>query len=330
MSVTLEKKPPETTEGDEPPRGNAAGFFKYFPNDIVSGFLVFLIALPLCLGIALASGYPAIAGIFTAIVGAIVTTFISNSEMTIKGPAAGLIVIALGCIEAFGGDGAVGGFTQADMHAYRLALAVGVVAAIAQILFGLVRAGVLAEFFPLSAVHGMLAAIGVIIIAKQFPIMMGVEAKGEPLELLREIPHFIVTMNPAIGILGIASAIIMFAWPQIKKINKVLNAVPAPLIVLLVAIPMGMYLHLTENHDYTLGGKQFYLGDKYLVNMPDRPFGMFDYMTFPDFTAFTNTATLPTAIKWAFMFFAIGTLESVLSAKAVDIIDPFKRKTNLP
>jgi MFS superfamily sulfate permease-like transporter len=314
---------------EETPRGDATGFVRYFRYDVLSGFLVFLIALPLCLGIALASGYPAIAGIFTAMVGAIVTTFLSNSELTIKGPAAGLIVIALGAIEAFGGDGAIGGFSEADMTAYRMALAVGAVAAVAQILFGLLRAGVLGEFFPLSAVHGMLAAIGVIIIAKQFPVMLGVEAKGEPLELLREIPHFIVTMNPAIALLGGLSVAIMFCWPYVKKVNKTLHAIPAPMVVLLFAIPMGIYLHLTENHDYTLGGKQFYLGEKFLVNMPEKVFGMFDYVTMPDFSAFTNTSLLPTACKWAFLYFAIGSLESVLSAKAIDMIDPWKRKTNL-
>src|SRR5688572_7846240 len=129
MSTTLEPKSPAANE-DDVPRGNARAFAKYFSKDVVSGFLVFLIALPLCLGIALASGYPAIAGVFTAIVGAIVTSCISNSELTIKGPAAGLIVIAIGAVEAFGGDGAIGGFNQADMHAYRMALAVGAVAAV--------------------------------------------------------------------------------------------------------------------------------------------------------------------------------------------------------
>ncbi|MGE3808110.1 MAG: SulP family inorganic anion transporter, partial [Gemmataceae bacterium] len=151
----------------EVPRGNLQGVGSYFRFDVVAGFLVFLIALPLCLGIALACGYPPLAGIYTAIIGAIVCSLLSNSELTIKGPAAGLIVIALGCIQDFGGDGAIGGFTGADLNAYRMALAVGVVAAILQIVFGLLRAGILGEFFPISAVHGMLAAIGIIIIAKQ-------------------------------------------------------------------------------------------------------------------------------------------------------------------
>lgn len=129
------------------PCGNARGFVRYMKDDVISGLLVFLIALPLCVGIALASGFPPLAGIFTAIIGALVTTFISNSEMTIKGPAAGLIVIVVGCVEEFSGNGMSGGWMPADMNAYKAALAVGVVAAVLQIVFGLLRAGILGEFF---------------------------------------------------------------------------------------------------------------------------------------------------------------------------------------
>jgi len=307
------------------PIGNRDGFIKYFKYDIISGFLVFLIALPLCLGIALACGYPAIAGIFTAIIGAFISTFISNSELTIKGPAAGLIVIAIGCIEAFGGDGPVGGFTATDMAAYRMALAVGVCAAALQIAFGLLRAGILGEFFPLSAVHGMLAAIGVIIIIKQVPIALGVDAKGEPLEMLVEFPKYFQEMNPAIAVIGFAGLLIMFGWPLVRKRFAILKPIPAPLVVLLVTIPMELYMHLATTHNYTFYGEKYQLSSRYLVTMPDHMFGMFDNIAFPDFSALAK----PVAWKWVFMFFVIGSLESLLSAKAVDIIDPWKRKTNL-
>ncbi|MCA8998042.1 MAG: SulP family inorganic anion transporter [Planctomycetaceae bacterium] len=309
----------------EIPRGNAAGFVKYLKQDLTAGFLVFLIALPLCLGISLASGYPPIAGLFTAIIGALVTTFLSNSEMTIKGPAAGLIVIVLGCVKDFGGDGAVGGFSEADMVAYQAALAVGVAAAVFQILFGVFKAGILSEFFPVSAVHGMLAAIGVIIMLKQFPVALGVTAKGEPLELLREIPHFIAEANPAIAAIGMTSLLIMFLWPLVGKKVTFLKALPSPLVVLIVAVPMGMAFDLLHEHTYVLRDHKYQLGEQYLVSMPGRVFGMFDEITFPAFSALGEVK----AWKWVFMFFMIGTLESVLSAKAIDLLDPYKRKSSM-
>ena len=309
----------------EIPRGDASGFVKYFKHDLTSGFLVFLIALPLCLGISLACGYPPIAGIFTAIVGAIVTTFISNSELTIKGPAAGLIVIAIGCIEDFGGNGATGGWTEADMVAYKAAIAVGVAAAVLQILFGIFRGGILGEFFPTSTVHGMLAAIGVIIIIKQFPVALGVSAGGEPLEMLKEMPQYIAEANPAIAAIGVASMLIMFLWPIAGARVGFLKKIPSPVVVLLVTVPMGLGFDLLHEHSYTLQGHRYQLGEQYLVKMPERVFGMFQDITTPDFSALSQ----PKAWNWVMMFFIIGSLESVLSAKAVDLLDPWKRKTNM-
>jgi MFS superfamily sulfate permease-like transporter len=309
-----------TTEpNDEIPNG-ATGFIKYMKYDMISGLLVFLIALPLCLGISLACGYPAIAGVFTAIIGAILTTFISNSELTIKGPAAGLIVIALGCIDDFGGAG--------NTDAYRAALAVGVAAAVLQILFGLFKAGILGEFFPVSAVHGMLAAIGIIIMVKQIPFALGVFAdkeKSEPLEMVREIPNFVREANPAIAAIGVVSLIIMFVWPWLRKKLGPLRVIPGPMLVLLVSVPMGMAFGLLNDSTYTIQGREHQLGEKYLVDMPDRVFGMFDYITYPDFSALRQSK----AWWWVLMFFVIGSLESLLSAKAIDLLDPWKRKTNM-
>jgi MFS superfamily sulfate permease-like transporter len=308
------------------PRGNAAGFTRYLKSDLTSGLLVFLIALPLCLGISLASGFPPIAGVFTAIIGAILTTFLSNSELTIKGPAAGLIVIVIGCIEDFGGNGMIGGWDASDLTAYKAALAVGVVAAVLQIIFGIFRAGILGEFFPAAAVHGMLAAIGIIIMIKQFPVALGVlGAGGEPLEMLREVPRFIAQANPAIAAIGMVSLIIMFAWPTVRRKVAFLKPIPAPLIVLVVAVPMGMAFDLLHAHPYTLANHEYQLGDQYLVKMPDRVFGMFDDVTPPDMSVLSQVK----AWKWIMMFFLIGTLESLLSAKAIDSLDPWKRKTNM-
>lgn len=306
------------TMNDEVPKGDFGGLVKYFKNDIISGFLVFLIALPLCLGISLACGYPAIAGIFTAIIGGVLATVLSNSELTIKGPAAGLIVIAIGCITDMGYTG--GADLQMDKEAYRMALAVGVAAAILQILFGMFRTGILGEFFPTSAVHGMLAAIGVIIMAKQIPVTLGVSASGEPLELIRRIPEAVLNMNPDIAFIGLVSLTILFGHPFIR--NRIIRMVPAQMLVILVAVPMGIMLDLEHEHTYSLYGHEYALSPKFLVNVPQN---MFAVITTPDFAALEQAK----AWKWVIMFALIGSLESLLSTKAVDLLDPWKRKTNL-
>jgi MFS superfamily sulfate permease-like transporter len=306
------------------PKGNASGFVTYFKNDIVSGFLVFLIALPLCLGISLASGFPAIAGIFTAIVGAIVTTFISNSEMTIKGPAAGLIVIVAGCVSEFTAIGEASGFDAS--YAYRATLAVGVVAATLQIIFGIFKGGGLGDFFPLSAVHGMLAAIGVIIIVKQIPVALGVDgAKGEPFEMIQEIPRYFREMNPEVAAIGAVGIAVMFIWPLLQRQIKKLKMIPSPLVILLTTVPMGMFFQLSKPHSYEFNGSSYQLSEKYLIAMPDHAFGMFELFSIPEFSGLSHGF----AWKWVFMFFVIGSLESLLSAKAVDLLDPFKRKTDM-
>ena len=307
------------------PHGDLKGARTYLRSDATAGFLVFLIALPLCLAISIASGFPPLAGVFTAFLGAVFCSILSNSEMTIKGPAAGLIVIVLGCVQDFGGDGMAGGFTQSDMSAYQAALAVGVVAAVLQIGFGLLRGGILGDFFPGAAVHGMLAAIGIIIMLKQIPVALGVTARGEPLELLKHLPDYIMEANPAIASIGLVSLVIMFVWPWVSSKWKVIKSVPSQLVVLAVAVPMGIGFDLLHSTSYTLANHEYQLGEQFLVDMPKEMFGLFKEIQLP---AFGALATFK-AWKWVFLFFVIGSLESLLSAKAIETLDPYHRKTNL-
>ncbi|MEZ6125971.1 MAG: SulP family inorganic anion transporter [Planctomycetaceae bacterium] len=264
------------TPENQAPKGNTSGFFTWLKDDVTSGFLVFLIALPLCVGISLASGFPPLAGIFTAIIGALITPFISNSEMTIKGPAAGLIVIVLGCVEEFGGNGTSGGWLPDDMAAYKAALAVAAVAAVFQCLFGIFRAGILGEFFPWNRRSRNAGGNQVIIIAKQIPVALGItDVHGGPLSLLRQIPEFLQNANPAIAAIGLLSLLIMFVWPWVRSRFAILKPVPSHLVVLLVAVPLGMALNLTSAHEYQVFHTKYTLGEQYLVKMPSEIFGMF-------------------------------------------------------
>ncbi|MFM8495001.1 MAG: SulP family inorganic anion transporter [Planctomycetia bacterium] len=311
--------------GNGPPRGDFSGFRRYLREDAISGFLVFLVALPLCLGIAVASGFPPIAGVFTAIVGGLLTPFISNSELTIKGPAAGLIVIVLGAMQALGYTGTD---AAADFQAYRWMLAVGCAAGLIQVVFGLVRAGVLGDFFPTAVVHGMLAAIGCIIVLKQVPVALGRKAAAEPLEILRELPETVAGMNPAIACIGAVSLVILFGLPVVKQRLDIawLKALPAQLVVLLAAIPLGMAFGLSHDHVYAFAGHEYPLGPQFLVSVPAK---LAAAVTMPDFSVFADPVRRGTAIFWVAMLALVGNLESLLSAKAIDMVDPWRRKTNL-
>ena len=148
------------------PKTGLAGLKESWRSDLQAGFLVFLIALPLCLGISMASGFPPSAGLITAIVGGLLVSRINGSHLTINGPAAGLIVVILAAVQALGEGDAMAG--------YRYTLAAIVVASFIQVLMGVFKLGQLSSFFPTSVVHGMLAAIGIIIVATQTHVMLGV------------------------------------------------------------------------------------------------------------------------------------------------------------
>lgn len=285
--------------------------------DIISGFLVFLIALPLCLAISLASGCPATAGVFTAIVGGLLSPWISNSALTIKGPAAGLIVIVLGCVVEFGGE--PGASPELKLQAYRMMLGIGVVAGLLQVGLALVRSGILAEVFPTSAVHGMLAAIGVIIFSKQIHVMLGVTPHGrEPLHLLAEIPASLTKANPEIAMIGLASLVILFGW---SLLPVAIRKLPAQLVVLVLGMALASFFDLDHVHTYSFAGWNYELGEQFLVTVPK---SVVAAITFPDFS---GVMTLNGA-KWILMFTLIGTLESLLSSKAIDLLDPKRRKTD--
>ena len=301
-------------QSSAPPAAKSEGGSTW-KSDIVSGFLVFLIALPLCLGIAMASGFPPVAGILTAVVGGIISSFLGSARLTIKGPAAGLIVIAIGAVTELG---------QGDMQlGYRRALATIVVAAVFQIAFALLRAGSLGDFFPSSVVHGMLAAIGVTIFSKQAHVLLGVTpAAKAPFPLLAELPHSVSTLNPEIALIGVVSLTILFGHMALAKRIPALRRVPAPLLVLLVAVPLGLVFDLEHEHTFTLSHETFSVGPKFLVNLPSN---LLTAITFPDFSAVFSSVS----IKYIVMFALVGSIESLLTAKAMDMMDPEKRRNDL-
>jgi MFS superfamily sulfate permease-like transporter len=296
------------------PKDGLEGLKENWKSDALSGFLIFLIAMPLCLAISKASGFPPIAGIYTAIIGGILVSLVMGARVTIKGPAAGLIAISVGAVEELGkGD---------NMKGYQLALATIVIASIIQVLFGLLKAGKLGDFFPASAVHGMLAAIGIIIIAKQVPVLLGAKPLGkEPLELLAEIPYLLSNMNPEVALIGSISLLILFFLPLAK--SRYLKVIPPSMIVLLIAVPLAVYYDFAHEHDYSLGHINYHIiPGNLLVQLPDT---FLEGITFPDFSELLSL----TSIKYIIMFALVGSLESLLSAKAIDILDPFKRKSDL-
>ena len=307
------------------PKDGIAGLKENFSSDALSGFLVFLLALPLSLGIAKASEFPAIFGLVTAMIGGIVVSFLAGSKLTIKGPAAGLIVIVAGSVAEFGGG-------ETGWH---LALGAIVVAGVIQVLFGVFKLGKLSDFFPLSAVHGMLAAIGIIIFSKQIHILVGASTsyadgphKGksivEPLELIAKIPdtlaHFFA--HKEVAIVGLVSLAIVFGWPMLKF--GFLKKIPAPLVVLAVSIPLSLYFGI-HNVKEVVGANGEVI-TKAFTPLVSFDKGFFEILGINvSFDGFSQTGTF---IKYVVMFALVGSLEALLTVKAIDMLDPFKRKSD--
>lgn len=295
------------------PKTGFPGLVENWRSDLLSGFLVFLIALPLCLGISMASGFPPMAGIITAIIGGLVVSRISGSFVTINGPAAGLIVVILDSVQELGNGDAMAG--------YHLTLAAIVVASVLQILMGIFKAGKLSAFFPSSVVHGMLAAIGIIIMAKQIHTLLGVKPEAKSLlGVIAEVPHSFLNMNPEIAFIGFCGLAILIVWAFIK--NPTLKMIPAPLLVVVLGLFLGQDFDLDEVHEYNIQDHVYPLGPSFLVAVPQNFFSGF---TFPDFSKIAELEFWECVIT----IWLVGSLESLLSASAVDKLDPYKRNSNL-
>ncbi|GGG83799.1 sulfate permease [Parapedobacter pyrenivorans] len=272
--------------------------------DLPASVVVFLVALPLCLGIALASGAPLFSGLLTGIIGGIVVASFSGSQLSVSGPAAGLTVIVLGAIQQLG--------------AFETFLLAVLLAGAIQVVLGILKAGMIGNYFPSSVILGMLAAIGIIIILKQLPHAVGYDASffGEESFIQLNSENTFSALQKAFGAINLGAVIIcaislaiLIGWPKIKK----LSIVPAPLVVVIISVLLSLAFVGT---DFELAGNHLVVIP--VVNSFNEFLGLF---TFPDFTQIANQDV------WivAFTIAIIASLETLLSLEAVDKIDPFKR-----
>jgi MFS superfamily sulfate permease-like transporter len=285
--------------------------FDYIKNDLPAGLVVFLVALPLCLGIALASGAPLFSGIISGIVGGTVVAFASGSSLSVSGPAAGLTVIVLNAITQLGG--------------YDVFLLAVVLAGIVQIALGYLKAGIIGYYFPSSVIKGMLAAIGIILILKQIPHALGYDRDNEGdfyfLQIdgqntFSELFNSVNYIQPGAFIISIVSLLILILWeqPMFRK-NLFFKFIPGALIAVIIGVLL--------NHFFRIYHSSFALKGSELVQLPSvNSFRKFtEQVVLPDFTAFGNYQVYVVAITIA----VIASLESLLSLEAVDKLDPYKR-----
>ena len=288
-------------------------FARDIPKNIFSGFVVSLIALPLGLGLALASGAPPISGIIAAIIGGIVTSILGGSNVTITGPGNGLVVVVLASITTLGAGDMQQGFLYT--------LAAIVVSGIIMIILGFLRLGSLGDFFPSSAIQGMLAAIGIGIFAKQIHVMLGnLNAKGSIIELILKVPegikYYITTDNQSVfyaGSVGILSFLIMVFYSKIR--NRYFQLIPAPMWIVVLSVGMHYYFDYFSEIAYPID-------NALLINLPDDILSNFAY---PDFGKILEIDFISAVIGITL----IASIESLLSIKAVDKLDPQKRRSNV-
>jgi MFS superfamily sulfate permease-like transporter len=290
-----------------------SGLFSSLKSDAPASLVVFLVALPLCLGIALASKAPPFAGIIAGVIGGIVIGILSGSHVSVSGPAAGLTVIVAAAIQ--------------KSPSYEAFLVAVVLAGVLQIVFGRLKAGVLGGYIPSSVIKGMLAAIGLMLILKQIPHLVGHDAVPEgDEEFIQEDGHNTITelftmigdLSPTAIIIGLVSIGILILWEtKLFKKTPVINLIPGSL----VAVTIGITIHEIVKMWYPAAT----LIPDHLVNIPisSNLTEFAGQFTFPDFTQLLNFGVLGTAVTLAI----VASLESLLSIEASDKIDPMKRFT---
>lgn len=293
---------------------HSPNYLAHLGKDIPSGLVVFFVALPLCLGISLASGAPLLSGLVTGIVGGVLVSWLSGSQLAVSGPAAGLTVIVLNGIETLG-----------SFEAFLLAV---VIAGFIQLVLGFLKAGVIGLYFPSSVIKGMLAAIGLILILKQIPHFLGADEdffgdmqffQPDGRNTFSGIGHALSAIQVGALLIGAISLIIILLWdnPRIKN-HRFLKLVPGALVAVLLSISINAFfikfvpaLAVTASH---------------LVNLPilGSLSDLGTELQFLDFGAVTN----PSLFVVAFTIAIVASLETLLSIEAIDKLDPHKRRSD--
>lgn len=288
-------------------------YSSFLKTDIQSGLVVFLVALPLCLGIALASGAPLFAGIISGVIGGIVVGILSNSQLSVTGPAAGLTAIVLAAISSLG--------------SYDVFLTAVVLAGALQILLGIAKAGTISNYFPSNVIEGMLTAIGVIIILKQLPHAIGydVDNEGDFFFIENNTGHntfsaIIDAINYShLGaiLVSLVSLAILIAFNKVAFLKN-LKVVPGALIAVMAGIIM--------NELFKASGSNLAIQQDHLVNLPvPRSFDDFiGQFSFPNFGAVANPQVWIVAVTIA----VVASIETLLCVEASDKLDPLKRYSN--
>lgn len=281
-------------------------------SDFIAAVSVALIALPLSLGIALAAGAPAMAGILSAVVGGVVTTFFRGGHISINGPAKGVIaVILLGIALMDDGSG----------QAFNYVLAAIVVSGALQTLMGLLKLGRFADIFHPSVITGILAAIGIIIFAKQIHVAMGTSSDSPNIvQNLVDAVLLLPEANPFVVIISLTGLFLLLFHSKVNY--RFFQILPAPMWVIALSIPFVYAFNFFDPHNLSLFGRSYDVGPQLLLEIPDN---IMDSIMHPDFGK-VHTLEFWTTV---FSLLMITSIESLAIAKAVDKLDPFKRKTDL-